>query len=102
MTQISINLSAEDINKSVAEAIVASTLGDSIKKMVDEYVKTIHTGYNNPIKKIVEEVAREYIIQLLDEHRPTIKDEVRKQITNDVADRLITVSIEKFLKSIYV
>lgn len=101
MAEIQVSLTAEEINEAIAKAIVASTLGESIRKMVDEYVKTIgRNSYDNPIRKIVEDEVRGLATRMLEEHRAGLEVAVREQIEGDVAKRLITVAIERLLKTL--
>lgn len=98
MTAISVELSGEDVNKAIADAIVKSILGDAIVKMVNEYVKTLSNHYDSPLKKVVEQVVKDEITRLVLAKAPEIKEAVEKQMAEGVVDKVITASLEKLLK----
>ena len=99
MADIKVELSGEDINKAIAEAIVKSVLGDTIVKMVNEYVKSISTSYDNPVKKVIEAETKTIISKLLVAHIPTIEAEVAKQMTSDVVSRVTANALDKIQKA---
>jgi hypothetical protein len=101
MSEIKVELSAEDLNKAIADAIVKSVLGETIVKMVNEYVKTISSSYNNPIKTIVEQSGKDLIIQLVHARRKEFEIELEKRITPQVAEALVNKAVEKLLTSNY-
>lgn len=98
MSDIKIELKGEDINAAIAEAITKSVLGDTIVRMVNEYVKGISTSYDNPVKKVIEAEVRALIVKLVDARRPEIEASVSQQLTTAAVERVISAGVEKLLK----
>jgi hypothetical protein len=96
---IKVNLQAEDINKAIADAIVQSILGEQIIRMVNEYLKTVSvSGYNNPIKTLIEAEGKNMIVQLLHEKQQMFKEMIDKELTTELAQQLVSKAIEKLVK----
>lgn len=100
---ITVNLEPRAVNDAVAEAIRTSVLGEAITKMVTDYVKQLGspTSYNNPVKALVEETVKKLIIEEIAAIAPQLQEEIRKQLSIDMQQRIVTVAIEKFSKAVY-
>lgn len=100
---IKVELDPQEVNEAVAEAIRNSVLGESIKKMVDDYIKqlTNPTSYNNPIKGMLEETIKKLIVEAIQAKVPEFQEEIEKQLSRDMTQRVVTVAIEKFAKAVY-
>ena len=100
---IDIKLDQREVSDALVGAIRESVLGETITKMIEEYLKTIaRSSYDNPVRKLVEATVVTYINKIITEKFSiTIEEQVRAQITGDVANRLAIVAVEKFLKGIY-
>jgi hypothetical protein len=88
---IQINVSPEQITKVVSQAILDSTLGNNIKKIIEEKVAELgKKDWNEPIRKAIENeifsVIEKFIIK---EYKPQIEEIVRKQISETYAVELV-------------
>lgn len=103
MAEIKIDLNSEDINKAIADGITKSVLGEAIVKSVNEHIKNLITrSYDNPIDKLVMEEIKEYIKNLVqNKYKNEISQAIETRISGDFSERVIQLSLEKFLKSVY-
>jgi len=101
MADIKIELKPEDVNKAIADAIIKSTMGDVLTKMVNEYVIHLTRSYDNPVKKLIEDEVKLIIQQMVAERAPVIREIVTAQLADDLTDKLIKTAMEKMLKGIY-
>ena len=98
MAEFKIEVSGDDINKAMADAIVKSLLGDTIVKMVEEYVKGLSNAYSNPVKKIIEEEVKLIITKVIEERKYIIQEAVKNQLTPELANKVISEMIAKVLR----
>lgn len=86
-----INLTSEDIDKYVKEAIVKSLIGDSLSKTIQNML----VGFDNPIeralKPIIQNIAYEII---MDNFEPQIREQLTKIIAESVTTEM-TASVVK-------
>lgn len=101
MADIRVDLHPEDVNRAIADAIVRSTLGETIVKMTNDYVKGLSNSWDNPVKKVVEAEVRALIVNLVQDRAEVIKAEVTKQLADDMVTKLVAAAVDKFTKSIY-
>lgn len=89
--QVNVNLTPEDINRTITEAVAKSAIGEALTKAVQNYVKKLGDSYNNPLDTIVAEEVNRLLCQLLrDEYQEQIKSMVRTRITEQFTDELLT------------
>ena len=101
MADIKVELNGDDVNRAIADAIVKSTLGEVLTKMVNDYVRGLTTSYDNPVKKLIENEVKVIIVGMVHERMPQIREAVATQLTAELTDKFVTASVEKMLKSIY-
>ena len=101
MADIKVELNGDDVNRAIADAIVKSVLGDTIVKMTNEYVKGLSNSWDNPVKKIIEAEVQSVVRRLVLERAPEITEEVRKQVSAEMVDKIVAAAIMKFEKAIY-
>lgn len=102
MSEIKVELNGEDINRAIADAIVKSLLGETIVKMVNEYVQALaRNQYDSPLKKIVETEVKHQIELAVMERMPEIKELVVKQLADGTIDSIVNAAVQKLTKSIY-
>jgi uncharacterized protein YaaW (UPF0174 family) len=89
MSEIRVELKAEDINRAIAEAVLHSVLGETLVKMVNEYVANITKQYDHPVKKIIEQEVVRLTQQLLGEKMLEIDLAIQKHLTAEALDKLI-------------
>jgi hypothetical protein len=101
MADIKVELNGDDVNRAIADAIVKSVLGDTITKMVNDYVRGLSNSYENPLKKVIEAEVKNQVTILVTERLPEIRETVAKQLADGVVDKITAAAIEKLLKSVY-
>lgn len=97
-----INVSPEDVDKFVSQALLQSCIGAKISIAVEKACKDVLDGYNSPIKDIVKKEVSESIKVYLE--RPEVKiklqELIAKHITDDKLDHLLSYSLKKLSESI--
>lgn len=87
---IELNISPEDVNRLVAEAVLKSTIGKAIEDQVAKAVVSLTTSWNNPIEKVVrDEITRIAANVVMTEHADTIKAAVKEKVAEKLSDDLI-------------
>ena len=95
MTDIKVNVSAEDVEKVVSEAIINSVIGETIKKQVNELLKGGYR-FTNAIDSTIQGYVNQEIQRCVKEQAELINSEVIKKITPE----LISEIVDKGLKSL--
>lgn len=84
MAEVKVELSAENIDKAIADAVINSMLGKTIIEMVHQKVKDIQAnGYRNPISDIIDQCIRAEIAKQVEALIPIISEGVKKQLTEE-------------------
>jgi len=91
--ELGIKIDAESINKYVADAIMESSIGISLKKLIDDTIKDkINTSWDNPFKQIIikkiEQLAEEFIRN--PEHSYIINQSIAKLVTPNIIEKIIS------------
>lgn len=93
-----INLTPEDIDALVKDSIMKAGFG----KAVEDAVKKVFTGYDNPIdaqlKKYVAEVAAQMIRErFADQIKAAVAQEIEARVTKDIVDIVVAASVSKMI-----
>ena len=84
-----IEMDTETVNRVVADAILNSSLGDHLRKLAEEHLKTLHSSYNNPIKTALEQETFKVVREIVqNELKPKIEVYVRQQLTDEVVQNV--------------
>lgn len=97
---LKVNIDPNEVNATISKAIMESIIGSQIKHAVENLLKTVTTGYNNPIQKVIEEAIALVAQEELSKHIP----ELREKIANHLTDKMVKEclqSFEKFLERRY-
>ena len=98
-------LTPEQINEFVANAVLESQIGEAVKASVARVMEDIHKSYNNPF----DEVIKRHVVQMIDAevltvYKPMleagIKDAMAWHMTEETVEKIITVAMER-LRSRY-
>lgn len=93
-------LTPEQINEFISNAVLESQIGEAVKASVARVVADLNKTYNNPF----DEVIKRYVVELVNsELRTTYKPQFEEKIkaaladwmTEDVFKRIIDAAIEK-------
>lgn len=79
--EIKVDLSAEQINNQICEAIAKSAIGKELQTTIERAVKDMSASYKNPFEPIVKRF-------ISDAAQKIINDEYSEQITKMVKDRI--------------
>jgi|SRR5712671_6593910 len=101
MADFHVELNGEDINRSIADAITKSVLGEAIVKVVKDTVDGLTRSYDNPVKKVVEQLVREEILRQLGEYQEVIREKVKAQLTDELADKVVAHALNEATKRLF-
>jgi len=94
--EIKVDLSAEQINGQICEAIAKSAIGEELQKAIEKEVKALSTSYRNPFENIIKSQINTFIQQIVrEQYSEQIKELVRAQVTEKFTQDLF----EKLWKS---
>jgi hypothetical protein len=63
---IEVTLSPEQVNDAVANAIIHSAIGEELKRIIAEKIKTMSRSYDNPIDRVVGDVMNRTIREVVE------------------------------------
>lgn len=93
--EFKVDIKPENVNDAIVKAVLESSIGDIVKKSIEENVKSLTTrGYGNPIEKVIKDV----ILEVVKEEVLKRRDNIRKIISENLTDKMVKASIEKFDK----
>lgn len=88
--EIKVDLSAEQINNQIVEAIAKSAIGVELKRAIDEEVKNLSQSYNNPFKNIITGIIRKEVERIIrDEYTEQIHALVKERVTADFSTEML-------------
>jgi 3-methyladenine DNA glycosylase AlkC len=99
-------LTPEQINTFIADAVLQSQIGEAVKQSVARSVSELSKTYNNPF----DEVIKRHVTQLIDAevmttYRPVleagIKDALARYMTDDVLTTIVETALTKLRNSRY-
>lgn len=87
--KVNVELTPEQINTTICEAIAKSAIGEELNKVIDGEVKKLSQGYNNPFKGIVSSYIHNAVEQIVKEqYSDQIKELVKKNVTDKFTEDL--------------
>lgn len=88
--EIKVDLSAEQINNQITEAIAKSAIGVELKRAIDEQVKAMSQSFNNPFKNIITGMIRNEIERIVKEdYTEQIHALVKEKVTADFSTEML-------------
>lgn len=81
---IEVNVSPEQINKAVADAIIESAIGKELDRVIKQEVEKLGRSYNNPIEIAVQ---REIQNKVVDVVRENYSDFIKAKVTEAVTEK---------------
>lgn len=101
MAEIKVDISAEDINKEIRDAIVNSAIGTELKRAMEKKIKEFSQSWNNPLERVVSnEIATIVRASVEKEYLPQIKKFITEKMTDkfvkDLLDKLWKKFIERY------
>lgn len=104
---IKLDIQPEIIQQEVVKAILASSLGDSIKKVIDSEIKELSNTFNKGLKTEVQRAITNHICEVLrsEEYSSKIREAVTArlstQITDDFLDSVVKTAFQKVERDYY-
>lgn len=96
--EIEVNISAEDIEKSITEAVANSAVGESMVKEIQDAIKeSLTSSYNRDsvIKRLATRQVEGVITDLLlTTYKEQIRSAVAEQMTHDLVSDLVSSCME--------
>lgn len=90
---MNLNIDPDTINRYVADAIIGSTIGDAIKAQIEEAIKSLTSGYDNPLKKIIHQ-------QVFHMASEAVKGQYAEQIKAAIAEKMAEHTTEKLVNAV--
>lgn len=88
-------LTPEQVNDFIANAVLESQLGVAVKESVDRAVRDLSRGYDNPFDKVIRQFVENLISsELRENYLPRIADEVKQTMENYVTDEIVQKIVE--------
>lgn len=95
-----INLTGEDINRVVAEAIIKSAVGEHLKNAIERVVQELSKSYSNPfdneIKMIISQEMRRIVEK---EYGPVLREKAAQRIREALTDSALDAILEKLVNA---
>ena len=104
---IKLDIQPEIIQQEVVKAILASSLGDSNKKVIDTEIKELSNTFNKGLKAEVQRAITNHICEVLrsEEYSSKIREAVTNrlsnQITEDFLDSVVKTAFQKVERDYY-
>lgn len=92
-----IEFKPEDIDQYVKETLIKSSIGTALQKSIQETISTCLTGWNSPIRGIVEKYIAEVVKQYISEpeNYDKIKLAVAKHVTPEAIETVVQMGLKK-------
>jgi hypothetical protein len=98
--EIKIDVKPEDITKMVSEAVLKSSIGTEINRVITEAVAKLG-NWDSPMKKAIEEVVHKEIINIVTkEHGEKIRSAVKAMITDQLVEEVSKAAWDSFFEKI--
>ncbi len=99
--QVKVDLSPEQINQTIAEAIAKSAIGKELDRIINEQVQKLSTSYQNPIEPIVRQHIADAVRTCVQEKygeqiKTWVTAKVTEQFTEELFDKLWEVFIRRY------
>lgn len=89
--EINVNLDPEQVNKTVAEAIINSAIGKAIKAAIEKHLEAFTRTWDNPVEPVIKEQIYGIVRDLIDkQYRPQIEEKVKSLITDEMIEGTFT------------
>ena len=93
---MSLNIDPESINRYVADAIIASTIGDAVKAQIEEAIKSLTASYDNPLKKIIHQQVSQMANEAVKgQYADQIKAAIAAAMTEHTTEKLVSAIVMK-------
>lgn len=95
--EFNLDIDAEQVNKMVADAILQSTIGEHLRREIEEQVKRLTHPFNNPLKPVIEQQVAAILRDIIrEEYQEKIEAEARRQITDKLVHDTVFAAVEAY------
>jgi hypothetical protein len=99
--EVKVDLSPEQINKTIVEAIAKSAIGVELDRIVNEQVKKLSTSYQNPLEPIVSRYISDAVQKCVQEKYGVqitawVSEKVTEQFTEDLFTKMWDSFVRKY------
>ncbi len=99
--QVKVDLSPEQINQTIAEAIAKSAIGKELERIITEKVKELSTSFRNPLEPVIsrhiEEIVRTTVQEKFGEQiKAWVSAKVTEQFTEELFNKLWEAFIRRY------
>lgn len=101
---VSLTFSGEQVNKLIADAVLASAIGAEVEKAAKGLFATYEAKnqWEKIIKESVQSEARAVVRKLAEEmvNKDTVREQIRSYITNDLVAKLTATTLNAMEKNL--
>jgi hypothetical protein len=92
-----VDLKPEDVDRFVKEALLKSTLGETITTTFNANFNKILSGWDSPVDKLLKEIIAERFREFLNqpENKLKIAEATAKVLTDEYLNKVISYAVEK-------
>ena len=91
-----LKIEPEAVNKLVADAVLNSAIGESVKKAIEKEVANLTRSYDNPLESVIRNHVAEIARTVLrEEHGEFIKERIKEALAAKLSDEFIDSVCEK-------
>lgn len=96
MSERSVLIDSDAINRYLAERILESALGERLHETVEQALKQLGSYGNDPLKSAVFAEVQKHVRECVsDEFAATIRTRVREKMTDEYIDDLVARAIQQ-------
>jgi len=99
---IKLDINPESIQEEVVRAILASSLGNNIRKVIDDEIKDLSNTYNKALKIEVQNAITNHITAILrsEEYSNRLKDAVNAKLASNITDEFLDAVVKTAFEKI--
>ena len=91
--EFKVDINAENINKTITEAIAKSAIGVELDKVIKKQVAELSKSYNNPLAAVVGQEIHKIMQQVITENYSNqikiwVTERMTEEFTNDIFNKL--------------
>ena len=94
-----LKIDAEAINKMVAEEVLKSAIGESLKRAIEKEIEKLGSHYNNPLETVVRQYVTAKARDVLEkEHGEAIREKLSEYLAAFLSQEFVNRVCEKALE----
>lgn len=95
---IEVNIDPKLIEEQIVKAVIEGSLGQRIKKVVDEKVKSLGSGWGeDALTRAINSVVDSIVVETVGkEYREKIAEAVRTKFNDEIVSKIVAKALSKF------